>query len=104
MMSFRKYKEDFSCAHCGLAVIGDGYTDHCPACLWGKHVDMDPGDRSANCGGMMRPVDVIERKGGTRIAYVCEECKYTFQVRRAKEDSDETILALARAAVHERGL
>ena len=103
-MSFKRLREDFTCAHCGLSVTGNGYTDHCPACLWGRHVDTSPGDRSADCGEMMRPVDIVERKGGTRIAYVCEKCRHTFQVRRAKEDSDDAILALARAVVHERGV
>ena len=27
---------------------GNGYTNHCPKCLWSKHVDINPGDRGAN--------------------------------------------------------
>lgn len=103
-MSFRRYMEDFTCSHCGLEVEGDGYTDHCPACLWGRHVDIDPGDRAARCDGMMRPVGVVEKKGGTRIAYVCEVCKHEFVVRSAQADSADAIIALAKASAKEKGL
>jgi len=101
-MTFKRFKEDFVCAHCGLEIEGDGYTDHCPACLWGRHVDVDPGDRSAMCRGMMRPTGIIEKSGGTRISYVCDKCSHRFVVRRAKEDSDEAIIALARASARDK--
>ena len=53
--SFQRRIENFVCEHCGEKVIGDGYTNHCPKCLWSKHVDVNPGDRMAHCGGMMKP-------------------------------------------------
>jgi Zn finger protein HypA/HybF involved in hydrogenase expression len=37
MKNFVRRKENFICEACGKKVTGDGYTDHCPACLWGKH-------------------------------------------------------------------
>jgi hypothetical protein len=55
---FKKTKEDFVCEHCGKPVVGNGYTNHCPECLWSKHVDVNPGDRAATCLGLMEPVGV----------------------------------------------
>ena len=56
MKGFTKTVEDFNCAHCGAVVHGNGYTNHCPHCLYSRHVDNNPGDRLATCGGMMRPI------------------------------------------------
>ncbi|MGC8981457.1 MAG: RNHCP domain-containing protein [Minisyncoccia bacterium] len=55
---FQRRIEDFRCERCGTFVKGTGYIDHCPNCLWSKHVDINPGDRKANCGGMMKPKGV----------------------------------------------
>ena len=57
-MSFQRRIENFVCENCGYEVAGTGYTNHCPKCLWSKHVDIHPGDRSAACGGMMEPIRV----------------------------------------------
>ena len=77
-MSFTRYIEDFTCGKCGTQVKGDGYTNHCPRCLWSKHVDIDPGDRAANCGGMMAPMAL---EGSTEAGYVivhrCARCGFT---------------------------
>ena len=61
---FQKRKEDFVCEHCGAEVKGNGYTNHCPKCLWSKHVDIFPGDRLEDCGGLMEPVAVEAKKAG----------------------------------------
>ena len=39
--------EDFICENCGKDVEKSSYTarDHCPYCLYSKHVDINPGDR-----------------------------------------------------------
>lgn len=73
-MSFDKTKEDFICDQCGTEVRGTGYTNHCPACLWSKHVDINPGDRAATCGGAMRPVGYRARHGEYEIVHRCEVC------------------------------
>ncbi|MCX6713445.1 MAG: RNHCP domain-containing protein [Candidatus Vogelbacteria bacterium] len=83
---FIKNEEDFICEHCGFAVAGNGYTNHCPKCLWSKHVDVNPGDRAATCGGIMRPVEVVMAKGEFEIVHRCEKCGYTKQNRAAKDD------------------
>ena len=38
-MTFIRKTEDFICENCGAVVVGNGYTNHCPACLYSKHVE-----------------------------------------------------------------
>lgn len=71
---FIRKQEDFTCEHCGTVVIGDGYTNHCPQCLWSKHVDVEPGDRAATCGGLMRPVGYEAAHGSFDLLHQCERC------------------------------
>ena len=90
---FRRNQEDFACARCGAAVRGDGYTNHCPACLWSMHVDVNPGDRANPCRGMMEPV-WAERKGTGHIVYHrCQKCGGARRVKSAANDSPEAVLA-----------
>ena len=94
--NFVRKKENFVCDVCGIRVMGDGYTDHCPKCLWGKHVDEEiPGDRASNCGGLMEPVGVVQEKGRLRIDYRCEECGHEFRVRKGKNDDMGRLVELA---------
>lgn len=73
---FTRKIEDFACEHCGREVVGNGYTNHCPACLWSKHVDKNPGDREEKCGGLMKPVG-SEKKGETyMINHECVRCGF----------------------------
>lgn len=91
---FKKTKEDFVCEKCGVAVRGDGYTNHCPACLWSKHVDVFPGDRSEQCAGMMKPVSV-ERKGdGYVITHKCERCGAEKVNKMSPHDNFDAVLAI----------
>ena len=93
--NFVRKKEDFVCDVCGAKVTGDGYTDHCDVCLWGKHVDMDlPGDRASDCGGLMEPMGVVQEKGDFRIDYRCEKCGHKFRVRRGKNDDMDKLVEL----------
>jgi len=92
--------ENFKCEICGEIVIGNGTTDHCPNCLWGKHVDEEiPGDRTSKCGGLMRPVAAEYKNNAFRIFYKCESCNHNFWVKaledgRGKKDNKEVILEL----------
>lgn len=74
MPTFIKNEEDFTCEHCGFAVRGTGYTNHCPRCLWSKHVDNFPGDRANPCGGLMRPVAYEKRGEEFILVHKCERC------------------------------
>ena len=74
---FQRTVEDFTCARCGTANIGDGYTNHCAVCLYSRHVDVSPGDRASPCGGLMRPVSVHRSKGRWKLTHECEQCGFT---------------------------
>lgn len=79
-----------------MEVQGTGYTDHCPNCLWSKHVDVYPGDRGEECGGMMEPL-AAERKGDTwRIFYRCQKCGYKHFCRAAPDDNIDKIIELSK--------
>lgn len=91
---FQRKIESFICDECGAEVSGDGYTDHCPACLTGKHVDVNPGDRLAGCGGIMNPIAYETIGGKTKIKYQCQKCDHIFWVKMAKEDRLEELLKI----------
>ena len=96
MKGFTKTVEDFSCAHCGAVVHGNGYTNHCPECLWSRHVDNNPGDRAATCGGMMRPT-MIEADGDRFIiTHVCEICGKTKRQRTSDNDNMDAIIEISK--------
>ena len=61
-------QESFTCKSCGRLVTsggaGSGHRNHCPNCLSSLHVDIEPGDRASDCGGLMEPVAVWVRKSG----------------------------------------
>ena len=84
---FQRRREDFDCLSCGEPVRGDGYTNHCPACLTSRHVDVNPGDRAANCGGEMPPVRVRQDgKKGLMILHRCDACGHEKWNRAARDD------------------
>lgn len=91
---FQKKSEDFICQKCGMSVRGGGYTDHCPNCLWSKHLDIYPGDRKEKCGGLMKPIGIIIENGEFIIYYKCQKCGYKFRVKSAANDNFEEILKL----------
>lgn len=101
---FTKNDSGFVCGHCGKTVEPLGYTsrNHCPYCLWSRHLDENPGDRASGCGGMMEPVGAEpDPKKGYVIIHKCTVCG---AVRRNKaacagkqgaaEDDMKLIIAL----------
>ncbi len=88
---FQRKKEDFTCAHCGFFVSGNGYTNHCPQCLWSCHVDIHPGDRAAACGGMMEPVCVELDHGEFILVHRCELCGFERRNKVAEHDDREVL-------------
>ena len=93
---FQKNVEDFICDHCGEKVIGDGYTNHCPKCLWSKHVDINPGDRASECQGMMKPIRVEVERGETLLTYRCEKCGFLRRKKVEKNDNFDEVIKLAK--------
>jgi hypothetical protein len=68
----------FICNQCGRAVLpvtNGSYRNHCPFCLYSKHLDHVPGDRRCTCQGMMRPVGIeYHHKKGYQIVHQCASC------------------------------
>jgi len=95
MKIFTKRVEDFNCAHCGAEVVGNGYTNHCPKCLWSRHVDNNPGDRQSPCGGMMAPIAVENVAGKFVITHKCEKCGKTIRQKASPDDDMDTIISLS---------
>jgi hypothetical protein len=92
---FQRKIEDFVCENCGLDVTGDGYTNHCPRCLWSKHVDVNPGDRESTCRGLMEPVGVEIVRGEYRLTLRCTVCGIENKNKAAHGDDFDAILRLA---------
>ena len=86
--------EDFVCEYCGEKILGDGYTNHCHSCLWSKHVDINPGDREAECKGLMKPVEVEKKKDNYRILHRCETCGHEKWNKAKPEDNFEVLLQI----------
>ena len=95
MKQFTRTIEDFTCAHCGTHVQGNGYTNHCPECLWSKHVDNNPGDRASDCDGMMKPVAVEKVGRGFVITHKCKKCGKTIRQKASDNDNIDAIIALS---------
>ena len=68
--------ETFICENCGKNVDKLYYTarDHCPYCLYSKHVDINPGDRANTCKGLLEPIGIEKFKDTFKIIYKCKKC------------------------------
>jgi DNA-directed RNA polymerase subunit RPC12/RpoP len=94
-MVFIRKTENFVCEMCGQNVEGNGYTNHCPQCLWSKHVDIFPGDRAGKCGGMMEPIR-IEKKGNNYvIIHKCVKCGLEKTNKAVKDDNFQMIIQIS---------
>jgi predicted RNA-binding Zn-ribbon protein involved in translation (DUF1610 family) len=96
MKKFQKRKEDFVCENCGEKVVGDGFTNHCPKCLFSKHVDVFPGDRKNICKGLMESVGVEQKNGEFVIIFKCEKCGEVGKNKKSEDDNYDKILELVK--------
>ncbi len=67
----------FTCAHCRRQVeplTNGSYRNHCPFCLWSRHVDTRPGDRASSCRAMMEPVSIRRSGKGLQLVHRCLGC------------------------------
>ncbi len=88
---FTKIDEEFTCGNCGKKVNKLGYScrNHCPYCLYSKHIDINPGDRLEDCCGMLEPVSVeLNSKKGYVIVFKCKKCG---KIRKNKAANDDNI-------------
>lgn len=98
MKRFSKNDNSFICENCGHNVRKLQYSsrDHCPKCLFSKHVDISPGDRQNECHGLMKPAGIEKYKDTYKIKYVCEKCKKQQKNIAAKDDSIDEIIKLSK--------
>ncbi len=96
MKRFNEIDEEFVCYNCNREVSSLGYTsrDHCPYCLYSKHVDINPGDRSSDCKGNLIPTDIEKHKNTYKIIYKCDKCNSIRKNIIAKDDDLNEILKI----------
>ena len=92
--------DTFVCKHCGRTVVsagaGSDHRNHCPYCLCSQHLDITPGDREADCGGLMEPIAVWVRKNGEwAIIHRCRVCGTLSSNRIAADDNPVKLVSLA---------
>ena len=98
---------DFKCIYCHNHVSvqeilsGVHNRNHCPYCLWSKHVDLfQAGDRLAACKASMQPVGLTIKKtrkkygpaqGELMLIHMCVECGKISINRIAADDDIELV-------------
>jgi predicted RNA-binding Zn-ribbon protein involved in translation (DUF1610 family) len=100
---------DFQCGHCGNhvsaahAVSGVNNRNHCPYCLWSRHLDLfSAGDRLSACKGGMKPIGLTMKKSRNRyrpgsrgelmLVHECVECGDLSINRIAADDDPDSIM------------
>lgn len=99
----------FTCIHCGAPVTAERWAsgvnnrNHCPACLWSRHVDLNQaGDRLSPCKAGMQPVGLtlkqVKKKyarpdqGELMLIHLCTGCNAVSINRIAADDLPAVIL------------
>jgi hypothetical protein len=92
--------DTFRCRKChaviGPTIAGGRHRNHCPLCLYSRHVDGEtPGDRASACGGLMTPIGAFVRpKGEHVVVHRCLTCGVERHNRIAADDDFGLVLAL----------
>jgi len=89
---FTKNDSGFLCAACGAQVEPLGFTsrNHCPRCLCSLHVDVLPGDRANECGGIMDAVCALpDAQKGFILIHQCRRCGAICRNRAALMDGPQ---------------
>lgn len=77
-MSKKTKNTAFQCENCFKQikpVTNGSFRNHCPYCLYSKHLDNLPGDRSSSCKGLMKPVRLdYSGKKGYQLVHECLKC------------------------------
>ena len=97
MKKFNMIDESFVCENCNKKVEKLNYTarDHCPYCLYSKHVDLNPGDRANKCKGLLEPIEIEKFKNTHKIIYKCKKCKQYHKNVIATDDNFDLIIELS---------
>ena len=92
--------QSFACGHChrfiGPLPSGGHHRNHCPLCLYSRHVDdRVSGDRSSPCGSLMAPIGAFQRPNGEHVVvHRCLGCGFERFNRIAADDDFDLVLAL----------
>ena len=97
MKKFNMLDEEFLCEYCHREVKKLNYTarDHCPYCLYSKHVDINPGDRANDCMGLLIPIGIEKYKNTYKIIYKCSKCHTIHKNVMANDDNYNLIIELS---------
>ena len=104
-------QQGFTCRHCGLyvhsdpALAGVQNRNHCPYCLWSRHLDWRiAGDRLAGCRAAMQPIGLtlkrsrnkyaVARDGELMLIHRCTICAKVAINRIAADDNVAAILQI----------
>jgi hypothetical protein len=112
--SSNPHNQDFRCENCQSPVSANAYLagvqnrNHCPYCLWSKHVDSkEAGDRLAACKGQMRPVGLTLKKtrkkygpetGELMLIHQCKECAKFSINRIAADDINSRVIEVFKSS------
>jgi hypothetical protein len=105
----------FTCRHCQSYVYtqpiysGVQNRNHCPYCLWSRHVDLtQPGDRMSACKAVMQPIGLTvkhgrnkygnARSGELMLIHRCSDCGKISINRVAADDLSESLLEIFHAS------
>jgi hypothetical protein len=97
----RQSPDSFRCRNCRLDVPthapGTRHRNHCPACLWSRHLDgRVPGDRAAGCAASMAPIGVcVHSDGEWALVHRCDGCAIVRVNRIAGDDNPLRLMQLA---------
>ncbi len=100
----------FICENCGAKVknndvAGIRNRNHCPKCLFSKHLDIEAGDRKSQCKGLMKPIALTFKKmgkdkfgkekiGELMMVHECKKCGHISINRLAGDDNTSVILKI----------
>lgn len=90
----------FKCGHCkqfiGAPLTGGKHRNHCPNCLWSRHVDdTRPGDRKSDCHALMEPTGILSRRNGEQVLiHRCLGCGKEDPNRIAADDNPLLLMRL----------
>ena len=98
MKNFTMRDEEFVCENCGKKISKLNYTarDHCPYCLYSKHLDINPGDRLNTCHGLLKPIAIEKFKDSYKIVYKCCKCGMIHKNIMANDDDINLIIELTK--------
>lgn len=97
----RDEREGFTCIRCKVHIqaigFGTKHRNHCPRCLWSRHVDERPGDRQNPCRAPMEPIAISVRSDQDEwvLIHRCTACAELIVNRIGGDDSEIALLLLA---------